>query len=77
MVFAYISHIPPAVIVMLVLCTAIKALHKLIVQLLHYKVVSGRYMNVAFFGMRGGMLRSEADVRFTIAAAVFRARELL
>ena len=76
-VFACISHVPPAVFVMLVLRTAMEALHKLIIQLLHYKVVSGRFINVAFFGMQRGMLRSEADVRFTVAAVVFGSRELL
>jgi hypothetical protein len=34
-------------------------------------------MIVAFFDVQGGTLRSKADRRFTVAAVVFRSRELL
>ena len=51
---------------MLVLCTAMEAVHKLIIHLLHYEFVGGCLMNVAFFD-QGCMLGDEADLQSIVA----------
>ena len=50
---------------MLVLCTAMEAVHKLIIHLLH-EIVGGCLMNVAFFD-QGCMLGDEADLQSIVA----------
>jgi hypothetical protein len=45
-----------------------EAVHKLIIRLLHYEIVGGCLMNVAFFD-QGCMLGDEADLQSTVATA--------
>lgn len=71
MVFACVDHVPPAVFVMLSLCTAVEALHELVILFLHYKVVSCGLIIDTSFTSQGWVLGDEADVRITVAAIVF------